>query len=284
MITVRDFHRAWGPATPLRTLPMRVYIKDESSRFGLNAYKILGASWALHNLNLAPSRVGGNAQIKRSAIVTATSGNHGRAVAHAARKLGLICHVYIPRGANPVRVARIQSEGATLKFIDGDYDEAARCAERDANANGWQLVQDLVRPGYERIPGWVIDGYATLFAECEEQTPEPPQTVVLHMGAGNFAEAGWRHYRGKARVIVARPARGNRTLDCLTVEDVSTGLLEGVTEYVEIDDDDATRAVAYLEAHGIFAAPSGAGGVAGMLKLGIPGPVLAVVTEGKLTA
>jgi len=274
MTTVREFHRAWGPPTPLHTLPGRVYIKDESSRFDLNAYKILGASWALHNLNLVPGYT----------IVTATSGNHGRAVAHAARKLGLVCHVYIPAGANPIRVARIAGEGATLKFIEGDYDEAARQAERDANVHGWQLVQDLVRPGYEQIPGWVIDGYSTLFAECEEQLPEPVETVVLHMGAGNFAEAGWRHYRGQARVIVARPARGNRTLDCLTVEDVSTGLLQGVEEYVEINDDDAARAVEYLEAHGISAAPSGAGGVAGMLKLGVTGPVHAVVTEGKLTA
>jgi len=271
---VRDFHRAWGDATPLHTLPGRVYVKDESARFGLNAYKILGASWALHNLNLPPG----------STIVTATSGNHGRAVAHAARKLGLVCRVYIPAGANPIRVARIAGEGATVEFIDGGYDEAARRAERDAQAHGWQLVQDLVRPGYETIPGWVIDGYSTLFAECDEQLPEPVETVVLHMGAGNFAEAGWRAYRGRARVIVARPAKNNRTLDCLTVEDVSTGLLEGVREFVEIEDADAARAVEYLAAYGISAAPSGAGGVAGLRKLGIAGPVLAVVTEGTLTA
>jgi threonine synthase len=104
------------------------------------------------------------------------------------------------------------------------------------------------------------------------------------MGAGNFAEAGWRHYRNRARVIVARPAPGNRTLDCLTLEDVSTGLLQGVSEYVEIGDEDAARAVDYLASHGVAAAPSGAGGVAGMLKLAVPGPVLAVVTEGRLAA
>lgn len=268
---IRDFHRAWGAATPLHELPGRIYIKDESHRFGLNAYKILGASWALHRLALPPG----------STIATATAGNHGRAVAHAARKLGLNCVVYLPAHANQVRAARIAKEGARIVRVDGSYDDAVRACIRDAAQNGWQVVQDLLQGDYRQIPEWIIEGYSTLFVEAAEQLPEPPETVVLHMGGGNFAAAGVRHFAGKAEIVVGHPAPNARTLDCLTVDEPSEGLLDsGVDRFVAITDEDAQRAVEYLAAHGIAAGPSGAGGVAALLKLEISGPALAVVTEG----
>lgn len=268
---VREFHRAWGDPTPLHRIGGGIYIKDESRRFGLNAYKVLGASWALHRLGVTSGM-----------IATATSGNHGRGVAHAARKLGLDCVVYIAASANPVRVARIEGEGARIVRVEGNYDESVRRCIADSRANGWHLVQDLVKSDYREIPEWIIEGYSTLFAEIDERMPERPASVVLHMGAGNFAEAGLRHYRGTgARIAVAHPEASNRTMDCLTLDEPSEGLLQqGVDEWIEITDDDARRAVEFLAFHGIGASPSGAGGVAGLLKSDPPLPAVAVITEG----
>ncbi len=268
---IREFHRTWGPATPLHSLPRRIYIKDESQRFGLNAYKILGASWALSQLKLPPGTV----------VASATSGNHGRGLAHACRRLGLECVVYIAAGANPVRMRRIEREGARIVHVNGNYDASVAACMADAAAHGWTLVQDLGKGDYQQIPELIIEGYSTLFAEAEEQLPEPPETVVVHMGAGNFAAAGLRHWIGRARIVVAKPAPEAVLPDCLILDEPSEGLLDtGVDEWVLITDDDVRQAVQYLADHGIAAGPSGAGGVAGMLKLGVRGPALAVITEG----
>ncbi|WP_347354962.1 pyridoxal-phosphate dependent enzyme, partial [Intrasporangium sp.] len=212
----RAFHRSlpgYAP-TPLRDLPDiarrlglgRVLAKDESDRFGLPAFKLLGASYAVHRAV---------EQQRPAALVTATDGNHGRALARTGRLLGLPVHVYVPAGVHPQAVAAIESEQAAVHRVAGDYDEAVRHARAAAADLGALLVQDTAWPGYERIPGWVVDGYATMFEEVDEQLARlqvAPDVVVVPVGVGSLALAALRHYRDRSRTQV--PALVSVEPDC----------------------------------------------------------------------
>ena len=69
-------------------------------------------------------------------LVTATDGNHGRAVARTARLLGLPARVYVPTGVPDVVIDRINAEGALLTVVDADYDGAVMAARADADVFG----------------------------------------------------------------------------------------------------------------------------------------------------
>ena len=175
----RAFHAAlpgYRP-TPLVELPAlaaelgvgRVLVKDESARLGLPAFKILGASWAV--ARVAARRAGlaavpadlGAISGQPLTLVTATEGNHGRAVARMAALLRLDAHVVVPRTLAAPAERAIRAEGATVERVDGDYDEAVRrAAALAADRPDAALVQDAAWPGYEEVPGWIVDGYATL--------------------------------------------------------------------------------------------------------------------------
>lgn len=155
-----------------------VTAKLELSRFGLPAFKMLGASWATYRCvsdtwdephtwtdiaelrALTPSWLG---------LTTATDGNHGRAVAHMAEMLGLNCTIFVPHGTASARVNAIASHGAVVVEVGGDYD-AAVMAARDlaATDTNLRIISDTSWPGYHRIPADVIDGYSTIFAEIGE--------------------------------------------------------------------------------------------------------------------
>lgn len=198
------FHRSldgYAP-TPLVELPElaaelgvgRVVAKDESSRLGLPAFKALGASWAIHRaLRDLPDdgpRV----------IVTATDGNHGRAVARFARLLGHRARIVVPPGVHPSAVQAIRDEGAEVSAVEGSYDDAVASAARLAEEIGGVLVQDTAWEGYEEIPGWIVEGYATLFAEADEQLRScgvsRPDVVFVPAGVGSLLQGALAHYRG----------------------------------------------------------------------------------------
>ena len=170
---IRAFHaRLPGYApTPLREVPAiaaelgvgRVFVKDESARMGLAAFKVLGASWAVHQVLSRRDAAG------PVTLMAATDGNHGRALAWMARLLGQRAHVFVPSGVHPTAVAAIAAEGAQVTEITGTYDDAVRIAAKAAREPDAELVQDAGWPGYEEIPGWIVDGYSTLFAEVDEQ-------------------------------------------------------------------------------------------------------------------
>ncbi|MFI8928980.1 pyridoxal-phosphate dependent enzyme [Streptomyces sp. NPDC053474] len=207
---VRDFHASlpgYAP-TPLTELPSlaaelgvgRVFVKDESARLGLPAFKVLGTSWAVHRL------LAGRPAGERVEFVTATDGNHGRAVAREARRLGNGAHVFVSQGVHPGAAAAIESEGARVTRVAGDYDRAVREAAAAARATAHAvLVQDTAWPGYEEVPALIVEGYATLFAEVDEQLAAAgagaPGLVVVPVGVGSLAQAAVTHYRG-------RPASG----------------------------------------------------------------------------
>lgn len=201
--SVREFHRMlpeYAP-TPLHscaglatTLGLgALYVKDESQRFGLNAFKALGASWAIEQLRRR--RPGA------MTLATATDGNHGRAVAWAARRLGLPAVIFIPACSAAARVESIRKEGARVELVEGTYDDAVqRCAEA-SRAHGWQVVSDAGYEGYLEIPQWIAAGYSTLFAEADEQLKaaglDPPNVVLVQAGVGALLHVAVMHFRAK---------------------------------------------------------------------------------------
>ena len=177
-----------------------VYLKDESKRFGLNAFKALGGSWAIADYLKETLGLEGDVTFDglRAALagrepitfITATDGNHGRGVAWTARVLGQKAVVYMPKGSAAERLENIKAQGAQAKITDYNYDDTVRMAARDAEANGWVLVQDTAWPGYETIPTRIVQGYGTLAMEIVEQLGEErPTHLFLQAGVGSFAGA-----------------------------------------------------------------------------------------------
>lgn len=220
---VREFHAGlvgYAP-TPLVELPSlaaelgvgRVFVKDESSRLGLPAFKALGATWAVHRA-LAD-------HAEPVTLVTATDGNHGRAVARTARLLGQRALVFVPEGVHPAAVAAIVAEGAEVTEVVSSYDDAVRAAA--TAASGAVLIQDMAWPGYEQIPRWIVEGYSTLCWEIDEQLGEVgPDLVAIPVGVGSLAQAVVTHYRsqpGRPPVLLSvEPLTAACVLESLTAD------------------------------------------------------------------
>ncbi|WP_025820478.1 diaminopropionate ammonia-lyase [Shewanella marina] len=205
----RQFHQqiAGYQATPLVSLPQlakhlgvkAILVKDESHRFGLNAFKVLGGSYALgqllaQHLNLDISEIDlktvAEKLEKPMVFATATAGNHGTGVAWAAREMGQKAVVYMPKGSSQASVNRIQGLGAECIVTDVNYDDTVRIANETATANGWMLVQDTAWPGYEQIPTWISQGYMTMAVEAAEQMQAleiQPTHLMLQAGVGAMA-------------------------------------------------------------------------------------------------
>lgn len=188
-----SFHRSLPgysvtPLVPLRCLAEKlgvksIHIKDESKRFGLNAFKALGASFALEKaLQMEP-------QIKEA--VTATDGNHGRAVAWAAGARGLRATVFMPAGTADCRVRAISELGAQVFVTDKNYTGSVEMAAAYAGEHGAKLIQDTAFAGYEDIPRYITLGYSTLADEALKQMAAAgegqPTHVFLQAGVGSMA-------------------------------------------------------------------------------------------------
>ncbi len=184
----------------------KLLVKDESYRFGLNAFKVLGGAYAVakyiaHELNinseaLTFEKVTSDevrAKLKDIVFVTATDGNHGRGVAWAANQLGLKSVVFMPKGSSEIRLENIRKEGATASILNLNYDDAVRHATKYAEDNNGVLVQDTAWDGYELIPKWILQGYTSLTQEILEQMKtigiEKPTHVFLQAGVGSFASS-----------------------------------------------------------------------------------------------
>ncbi|GAA0396234.1 diaminopropionate ammonia-lyase [Streptomyces luteireticuli] len=297
-VGVRSFHASlpgYAP-TPLLELPDlavelrvgRVFVKDESRRMGLPAFKVLGASWAVHRALAGRAR-------GTVTLVTATDGNHGRAVARTARMLGQRAHVFVARGVHPAAVAAIAAEGARVTEAGDSYDAAVRRAADAAAAPDTVLLQDTAWPGYERIPGWICEGYSTLFAEADAQLAEagarPPALVAVPVGVGSLAQAAVAHYRGRPNgtppaLLSVEPVSAACALESLrqgrpvTVETGTTVmaglncgtlsglawpyLRDGLDAAVAVTDAESTTAARDLTALGVSSGPCGAAALAGV--------------------
>lgn len=216
----------------------RLWIKDESSRLELPAFKILGASWAvayaidewLRQNAVAPEpwrsveqRAQQLAPLRPLMLAAATDGNHGRAVARMARLLGLDAHIFVPTGTAQARIDALVGEGATVTVVDGTYDDAV--AESATLAGPRCLViSDTAWPGYDTIPRQVIAGYSTIFWEIDDELAargeRQPDIVVVQMGVGALAAAVVGHYRDQRRndcawIIGVEPTRAACILESM---------------------------------------------------------------------
>ena len=216
MHDVYEFHKSLPnyKATPLVDLKnlaahygvKKVWLKDESKRFGLNAFKVLGGSYAIgkylsqrlgKDINELPYNVLISDEIKKQlgdvTFVTATDGNHGRGVAWMANRLKQKSVVYMPKGSAKMRFDAIAREGADVTITELNYDDAVRLANKGAEDYGWIMVQDTAWDGYEEIPLWIMQGYSTIINEVIEQLKEmgdeKPTHVFLQAGVGSFAGA-----------------------------------------------------------------------------------------------
>ena len=264
----------------------RVVAKDESMRLGLPAFKALGASWAIHRV-LAERESNSPAT-----IVTATDGNHGRAVARFARLLGHRSVIVIPDGVHPSAVQAIRDEGGDVRVLSGSYDHAVAAAAELAQTPDAILVQDTAWPGYEEIPGWIVEGYATLFAEADQQLrdlgSDSVSAVFVPTGVGSLLQAALSHYRssgtGSTAVVSVEPTAAACVAPSLmagepvTVKTGSTVLSglncgtpsmlawpfirDGLDGAVAISDADAITAARELADLGVAAGPCGGSGLA----------------------
>jgi diaminopropionate ammonia-lyase len=189
----------------------KVWVKDESARLGLPAFKVLGASWAVYKA--LEERLPGGAfgiwetveelkerlePLRPLDLVAATDGNHGRALARVAGILGLGARIFVPEDMVAARREAIAGEGAEVVVVKGTYDEAVERSNEEAGERSL-VVSDMSWPGYERIPSWVIEGYSTMLWEIEDELERRgevgPDLVVVQVGVGAFAAAVTRHFR-----------------------------------------------------------------------------------------
>lgn len=188
----------------------KIWIKDESARFDLGAFKVLGASYAIarqlaKKLGLDTSSglvfeiIAKEAKKHASVMecITASDGNHGFAVAWFCKLLGIKATVLLPKGNAELRAPRIRRLGAQVEVIDGSYDDAVREADRRSKLKGAVLVQDTAWDGYEDIPLDIMRGYCTIVHEIvhdlvNDIVADPgtrPTHAFLQAGVGSFASA-----------------------------------------------------------------------------------------------
>ena len=209
----RKFHQSFPEykPTPLAALDdlaavlgvKSIHVKDESYRFGLNAFKGLGGSFCIGNY--VAQKLGmdiedltyeflTSPEVKEKlgtiTFITATDGNHGRGIAWTANRLGQGCVVLMPKGSASERLENIRALGAESWITDVNYDDTVRLAKELADKNGWILVQDTAWEGYEEIPTWIMQGYTTMGSEIVEQLEEHERPTHIFLQAGVGAMAG----------------------------------------------------------------------------------------------
>lgn len=306
---VMAFHRSldgYAP-TPLVDLPDiaralrlgRVLAKCESSRLGLPAFKGLGASWAIHRALV------GREPPERYTLVTATDGNHGRAVAHFARLAGARAHIFLPEAVGAAAIEAIRAEGAVVEVLALGYDETVAAAARSVDGDATRiLVQDTSWDGYQQVPQWIVDGYDTLLTEVDDQLGTAPGMVLVPTGVGSLLQAVLAHYRShppggahdadpagptRTAVVAVEPTAAaalppslaagrpvtvptGRTLmaglNCGTVSTLAWPLIRsGLDGVAVVDDDQAVAAAHRLAAAGVDAGPCGAASLAALQLL-----------------
>lgn len=273
-----------------------IFLKDESHRFGLNAFKGLGASYAIYRILQQEPSI--------ETFCTATDGNHGRAVAWSARLFGKKAVVYVPKETTWARVEAIRAEGAVVEQLSHNYDDTCRYSARISKEKNWKLVQDTAWEGYEEIPGLIKSGYLTHFRELENSLHCLPEAgidaVFLQAGVGSWpAAAAWyysnRYGRKGPKLVLVEPRESSGILESFRqgkrceptgkLDSIMAGLNCGipslsawdilknsVSAAMEIEDafaEEAMRKLYYPNGNDprVIGGESGVGGLAGLIAL-----------------
>ena len=233
-----------------------------------------------------------------SEVVAASTGNHGAAVAWAARELGVSAQVFVPIGANAVKVARIQSLGARLTEVGADIEDARRAAESYASEARALLLDDAT-------DAHVPIGAGTIGLELVEQLREfgavyvPVGDSALIRGVAAAVKAG----RPQVRVVGVQAAeapsyyrswKSGRVVTTETAETIADGLAttrpteanviavrELVDEMVLVTEDEMRHAMRLLlSSDDVVAEPAAAASVAALLQAAgaHDRPVVALIT------
>ncbi|KAK6006812.1 hypothetical protein QM012_005820 [Aureobasidium pullulans] len=309
------FHRSFpeSKTTPLIELPEvaqelgigHVYVKDESLRFGLPSFKILGASWGVFRAICEETGLTSSASLEAAGhaarnaglkLVSCTDGNWGRAVARTAKYMGIEATIFVPKTMDEATREKLRSEDATVNVVNGSYDDSIAATMKESENSGAMLVMDTSWEGYTQIPRWVVDGYATMHAEVDRQLEEAcgkrPSLCIASVGVGSWAQSVVSHYTGhgsdtkvvtveseaapclmeslhNARIVSVET--GSTIMDGTNCGTVSTNcwpsLKSGVYASVIVSDLEAHHDVLYLQAHGVNAGPCGAAPLAALRKL-----------------
>lgn len=312
---LKQFHRSLPHyfQSPLVSLPdlaaeigvHAVLVKDESHRFGLPSFKILGASWGCYRAiashfglptTVSLEELSAKAQKNSVSLTAATEGNHGKAVAFMARLLGINAQIFVPRDMDEGTRSSLAEEGARVVVVQGDYDDAVREAWYAAQTtNKSLLVQDTAFEGYEKVPKWVEEGYATMMSEVDEQLTDMGLTgslTIVPVGVGSLAHAVSGYCKSRptphsvvtvepdsAPCLTASLEAGKPTtvptsptvMDGMNCGTVSTtawpGLRRLVDACVTVSSYESHCAVQYLNSHSVPAGPCGSASLAALRRL-----------------
>jgi len=299
--------------TPLHSLPAlarrlglgAVQVKDESQRFGFGAFKALGGVFAVGRvLRDAVGATRFDELVGRAhpqfTFATASSGNHGRAVAAGAKIFGARSVIFLPSFTSAEKEAAIRARGAEIVRVEGDYEAAVAQCRETAEARGWTIISDTSWPGYDTIPKDVMQGYTVLADEALKQVGTLPTHVLLQAGVGGLAAAVlgflWESLGDRRPMFViveprsadcwfqsnllGKPAlaSGDATtsmggLACREISTLTWPILAPGTDwFMTIEEDHvppAMRALARPEGDDpvIVAGPSGCSGMAALLRL-----------------
>ncbi len=316
-LRARDNHAE----TPLHALPAlagelaiaALHVKDEGQRLGLGSFKALGGAYAVIRLVLEEAGkwlgrtvdIGeiNDAKVRQIAsgmtFVCATDGNHGRSVAQGAGLVGARSVIFVHAGVSRERVAAIARFGAEIVEVEGGYDHAVREVARVGAERGWKIVSNTSWPGYERVPGLVMQGYTVIVREALRHLAEPPTHVFLQAGVGGFAAAIAGHMAillgsRRPKAVVVEPARSAcvyasaqagrpvtianqqstvmTMLECAEPSTVAWRVLARVGDaFMTVDEDDAVAVMKRLARPlgndpAIVSGESGGTGLAGLIR------------------
>jgi diaminopropionate ammonia-lyase family len=313
-VAVQTFHKTLPnySSTRLVALPdiakecdvKQVYLKDESDRFGLPSFKVLGASWGTFcaiatklDLPLDTSLESLAAAAKKASITlfAATDGNHGRAVAYMAKLLSIPSYIYVPSSLSDHVRSAITDEGGIL-VTSTTYDEAVKEASTVADATDRAiLIQDTAFSGHEATPARIVQGYSTMILEIDDQLRENGHTgslIICPVGVGSLAQAVTSHYKSQGRLnklVMVEPdtaaclyksfQRGQPEkietshtimsgMECGTLSSSAWPYLSaGVDASLSVSDYESHCAVEYLAKHGLSVGPCGGAGLAALRLL-----------------
>jgi diaminopropionate ammonia-lyase len=299
-------------ATQLRVAEL--LIKDESTRLGLGSFKALGGAFAVLNIVLETAcrelgrpvdfddldRPAVRAVAKKMMVGCATDGNHGRSVAAGASMIGARATIFVHEGVSEQRVASIAKLGARIIHVPGNYDDAVAEAARICAANNWTIVSDTSWPGYDRIPGLVMQGYTVMVDEALAAMETPPTHVFVQAGVGGLAAAVAGHLAAvlgdqRPNFIVVEPERAAcvlksaeagrpikiehaeptlmAMLECYEPSLVAWRVLQRCADaFMTVDEKDAVEAMRTLATpkggdQPIVAGESGGAGLAGLMRV-----------------